>query len=83
MPQNITKSTYRCRKQDNINMSWEHDYNFFPNNTSFNIIYIMHFIKNNLLLQTFRNQRKTLTINPEMERAKIWNTNWNAKLKPH
>ena len=29
-------------------MSWKHDNNFFPNNTSFNIIHIMHLIKDNL-----------------------------------
>jgi hypothetical protein len=29
-------------------MSWKHDYNFFPNNASFDIIDIVHLIKYNL-----------------------------------
>lgn len=42
------QSTCRGWKKDNIDMSWKHDNYFFPNNTPFSIINIVHFIKDNL-----------------------------------
>lgn len=44
----LNEEQYRGWKKDNIDMSWKHNDNFFPYNTSFNIIDIVHFIKYNL-----------------------------------
>lgn len=44
----MRNNDYRCRKEDDIDVSWKHDNYFFPNDTSFNIIDIVHFIKYNL-----------------------------------
>lgn len=56
--------TYRCRKENNINVLGKHDDNFFPNHPSFCIIYIMHFIKYNLFIQKTRQKFWSIKLLP-------------------
>lgn len=54
-------------------MSWKHNYNFLPDNTSFNIIDIVHLIEYNL----FPHSKKARKIPQETRKYREWQKKWN------